>query len=170
VPAPGGYPGESRYCRRCHQDESAPHWSWLCHWTDWAPCSSGAGSLASESWTGQARARRGARPSAPCRSSLGAWWLSLWRRRRATLTRTTARGAGRLRQRGNSPAPSLDGTAGGNEKALSGEPKRAKKLLKNYGIPNGIRTRVTNVKGWCPRPLDDGDKAICAHITVGGGY
>ena len=25
------------------------------------------------------------------------------------------------------------------------------------GVPNGIRTRVTNVKGWCPRPLDDGD-------------
>lgn len=27
------------------------------------------------------------------------------------------------------------------------------------GVPNGIRTRVTNVKGWCPRPLDDGDQA-----------
>ena len=26
------------------------------------------------------------------------------------------------------------------------------------GVPNGIRTRVTNVKGWCPRPLDDGDE------------
>src|SRR5262249_24388723 len=22
--------------------------------------------------------------------------------------------------------------------------------------PDGIRTRVSNVKGWCPRPLDDG--------------
>ena len=25
------------------------------------------------------------------------------------------------------------------------------------GVPYGIRTRVTNVKGWCPRPLDEGD-------------
>ncbi len=26
--------------------------------------------------------------------------------------------------------------------------------------PAGYRTRVTNVKGWCPRPLDDGDRVI----------
>lgn len=25
------------------------------------------------------------------------------------------------------------------------------------GDPNGIRTRVTTLKGWCPRPLDEGD-------------
>ena len=25
------------------------------------------------------------------------------------------------------------------------------------GVPTGIRTRVTGVKGRCPRPLDDGD-------------
>jgi hypothetical protein len=25
------------------------------------------------------------------------------------------------------------------------------------GIPNGIRTRAATLKGWCPRPLDDGD-------------
>ncbi len=25
-----------------------------------------------------------------------------------------------------------------------------------YGDPNGIRTRVATLKGWCPRPLDDG--------------
>ena len=26
-----------------------------------------------------------------------------------------------------------------------------------YGVPKGIRTPVTAVKGQCPRPLDDGD-------------
>ena len=28
----------------------------------------------------------------------------------------------------------------------------------NDGVPKGIRTPVTAVKGRCPRPLDDGDK------------
>ena len=27
------------------------------------------------------------------------------------------------------------------------------------GVPTGIRTPVSTVKGWCPRPLDDGDEA-----------
>jgi hypothetical protein len=26
------------------------------------------------------------------------------------------------------------------------------------GVPYGIRTRVTNVKGWCPGPLDERDR------------
>ncbi len=27
----------------------------------------------------------------------------------------------------------------------------------SVGVPTGIRTPVLTVKGWCPRPLDDGD-------------
>ena len=28
--------------------------------------------------------------------------------------------------------------------------------------PNGIRTRAATLKGWCPRPLDDGGKLLLA--------
>ncbi len=31
-----------------------------------------------------------------------------------------------------------------------------------FGSPNEIRTRVTAVKGRCPRPLDDGTIKICS--------
>ena len=31
--------------------------------------------------------------------------------------------------------------------------------------PNGIRTRVTAVKGRCPRPLDDGDVSRLGNLT-----
>lgn len=34
------------------------------------------------------------------------------------------------------------------------------KLLKIFGVPDGIRTRVTAVKGRCPGPLDDGDALV----------
>jgi hypothetical protein len=33
-------------------------------------------------------------------------------------------------------------------------------LLNLFGVPDGIRTRVTAVKGRCPRPLDDGDATL----------
>jgi integrase len=35
-------------------------------------------------------------------------------------------------------------------------------------IPNGIRTRVTAVKGRCPRPLDDGDLVSPSTINAVG--
>ncbi len=40
---------------------------------------------------------------------------------------------------------------------IQGETLR--KLLMLSGVPDGIRTRVTAVKGRCPRPLDDGDSS-----------
>ena len=35
-----------------------------------------------------------------------------------------------------------------------------------YGVPRGVRTPVTAVKGRCPRPLDDGDLKRC--FVTGG--
>ena len=37
------------------------------------------------------------------------------------------------------------------------------------GVPEGIRTPVTAVKGQCPRPLDDGDNFLAASIWLSGG-
>ncbi len=34
--------------------------------------------------------------------------------------------------------------------------ENSRRLSKN-GVPKGVRTPVTAVKGQCPRPLDDGD-------------
>ena len=39
--------------------------------------------------------------------------------------------------------------------------------IKGFGVdfqstPNGIRTRAATLKGWCPRPLDDGG-LYCLH-------
>ncbi len=31
-------------------------------------------------------------------------------------------------------------------------------LQEAIGSPNGIRTRAATLRGWCPRPLDDGAK------------
>ena len=50
---------------------------------------------------------------------------------------------------GRMPAPSLPqpGGVGGT----------GQQPIDNTGVPYGIRTRVTNVKGWCPGPLDERD-------------
>ena len=36
----------------------------------------------------------------------------------------------------------------------------------NNGVPKGIRTLVTAVKGQCPRPLDDGDLELIYYNTT----
>ena len=38
-------------------------------------------------------------------------------------------------------------------------PRMARAASPRTGVPYGIRTRVTNVKGWCPGPLDERDSA-----------
>ncbi|EAR26343.1 hypothetical protein PTD2_04958, partial [Pseudoalteromonas tunicata D2] len=35
------------------------------------------------------------------------------------------------------------------------------------GVPKGIRTPVTAVKGRCPRPLDDGDTVLIKRVSLG---
>ena len=46
----------------------------------------------------------------------------------------------------------------GWQHSTSGEREVHKSLRKAlFGVPKGIRTPVTAVKGRCPRPLDDGD-------------
>ena len=37
--------------------------------------------------------------------------------------------------------------------------------LREVGIPKGIWTPVTAVKGRCPRPLDDGDPVLFLHFN-----
>ena len=39
-------------------------------------------------------------------------------------------------------------------------------LMRKYGVPKGIRTPVPTVKGWCPRPLDDGDFNFKIHLQL----
>ena len=38
--------------------------------------------------------------------------------------------------------------------------------IARYGVPTGIRTPVTAVKGRCPRPLDDRDVLRCCEYYV----
>ena len=39
---------------------------------------------------------------------------------------------------------------------------------RELGSPNGIRTRVSTLRGWCPRPLDDGTGHVDACSTGAG--
>jgi hypothetical protein len=47
-------------------------------------------------------------------------------------------------------------------RGMLGQKKEAHKvhLFFETGVPTGIRTPVTAVKGRCPRPLDDGDVTV----------
>jgi hypothetical protein len=45
-----------------------------------------------------------------------------------------------------------------HHKSRAARRERLSRLIS--GVPDGIRTRVTAVKGRCPRPLDDGDAAL----------
>lgn len=40
------------------------------------------------------------------------------------------------------------------------------KIHEVLNVPNGSRTRVTAVKGQCPRPLDDGDLNLKIQTTI----
>ena len=48
-------------------------------------------------------------------------------------------------------------------KLIRKEKIKREKIYKNNGVPTGIRTPVTAVKGRCPRPLDDRDVVRCAY-------
>ena len=41
-------------------------------------------------------------------------------------------------------------------------------VMDQNGVPNGIRTHVTAVKGRCPRPLDDRDSQIRLKYIISG--
>lgn len=43
---------------------------------------------------------------------------------------------------------------------------KGKFLYKMFGTPNGGRTRVANVRGWRPRPLDDGSELQVKLVTL----
>jgi hypothetical protein len=43
--------------------------------------------------------------------------------------------------------------------------RRLQPYYRLFGVPKGIRTPVTAVKGRCPRPLDDGDSRIMARLS-----
>ena len=60
---------------------------------------------------------------------------------------------------------------GAGKEARTPDPNLGKVVLyqlsySRNGIPKGIRTPVTAVKGRCPRPLDDGDTRTSKKVLV----
>jgi hypothetical protein len=80
----------------------------------------------------QARCHRTARPRGRERLAIALWACTCW----------------------TSFVPWFAAFAGGSRFVIGLRP--VFELALTVGDPNGIRTRVTTLKGWCPRPLDDG--------------
>ena len=53
-----------------------------------------------------------------------------------------------------------------NVQALHDPNKRTLHLQREVGSANGIRTRVTAVRGRCPRPLDDSAGVLCVNAKL----
>ena len=56
--------------------------------------------------------------------------------------------------------PATPGVTGRYSNQLNYRSMAEKNSALRTGVPTGIRTPVLTVKGWCPRPLDDGDKTL----------
>ena len=53
--------------------------------------------------------------------------------------------------------PRVSSTSSAATSATADEAARASRVrLRHARSPNGVRTRVSTLRGWCPRPLDDG--------------
>ena len=91
-------------------------------------------------------------------------WLSAWLVNRPS--RQVRRETGRRERFPASVPPSHPPACGRKPRktcaSRRGPPAGRRFASHGGGVPNGIRTRVTNVKGWCPRPLDDGDTRLIA--------
>lgn len=69
------------------------------------------------------------------------------------------------RRRGRAPQPS-DLTGPAKKKRSRSAPRFRFPVV--AGVPTGIRTPVSTVKGWCPRPLDDGDAVLNLNQSQAG--
>jgi hypothetical protein len=128
------------------------------------PASSLSSSTAGSSSTGW---RTGSSARARFHESEGST-VAAQRARRADRLSSASSALGRRAWRGTCPAAAPIRRAPGIPRTANRRPRtsgdgRARRSVENpyragdSGVPNGIRTRVTAVKGRCPRPLDDGD-------------
>src|SRR5690606_4801490 len=86
-------------------------------------------------------------------------------RRASSSTRVNAAGA--RRRSSHCRAWRLRGHGTGKSAPETGKGRLAAALVvESDGVPTGIRTPVSTVKGWCPRPLDDGTCSVSSNVTV----